>query len=148
MSEGHAKADESQVPGHRPVVPRGKGSQDRTVCPSGKDMHPGNATSTKVGKPSLLAGPSQEPARQTTTQSESSMNSKTEDSHAPIHMSIAKKPDKGKATIKDIESSEEEEITCKGIHPKGTVNTMVSFHSQPCDSEEDLEVDSRQVHSD
>ncbi|KAJ6730104.1 GLYCINE-RICH CELL WALL STRUCTURAL PROTEIN 1.8-LIKE [Salix viminalis] len=148
MSEGHAKADESQVPGHRPVVPRGKGSQDRTVCPSGKDMHPGNATSTKVGKPSLLAGPSQEPARQTRSQSESSMNSKTEDSHAPIYVSIAKKPDKGKATIKDIESSEEEEITGKGIHPKGMVNTMASFHSQPCDSEEDLEVDSRQVHSD
>ncbi|KAJ6360261.1 hypothetical protein OIU77_004295 [Salix suchowensis] len=90
MSEGHAKADKSQVLGQRPVAPRGKGSQDRTVCPSGK----------------------------------------------------------GKATIKDIESSEGEEINGKGIHPKGTINTMASFHSQSCDSEEDFEVDSRQVHSD
>ncbi|KAJ6416410.1 hypothetical protein OIU84_002295 [Salix udensis] len=76
------------------------------------------------------------------------MNSKTEESHVPIRVSIAKKPDKGKAAIKDIESSEGEEITGKGIHPKGTVNTMASLHSQPCDSEEDFEVDSRQVHSD
>uniref|UniRef100_A0A6N2NHV3 Uncharacterized protein n=1 Tax=Salix viminalis TaxID=40686 RepID=A0A6N2NHV3_SALVM len=116
-SEGHAKADETQVSGHHPVAPRGKSSHDRTVCPSGKDMHPGHATSTK-------------------------------ESHTPIRVSIAKKPDKGKAAIKDIESSEGEEITGKGIHPKGTVNTMASLHSQPCDSEEDFEVDSRQVHSD
>ncbi|KAJ6725290.1 hypothetical protein OIU85_023140 [Salix viminalis] len=147
-SEGHAKADETQVSGHHPVAPRGKSSHDRTVCPSGKDMHPGHATSTKVGKAPLLAGPSQELARQTRTQSESSMNSKPEESHTPIRVSIAKKPDKGKAAIKDIESSEGEEITGKGIHPKGTVNTMASLHSQPCDSEEDFEVDSRQVHSD
>ncbi|KAJ6414414.1 hypothetical protein OIU84_003417 [Salix udensis] len=141
LSERHAAAGTSQVSNQRSVASRGK---DKMVGPSSKDMQPSNATS----EPTHITGPSQEPTKQAKTQSESSMSSRTEACRVPIQGDLAKKPDKGKAIIKDLESSEGDESSGKGTLPKGKAKTMASYNDQPCDSEEDLEVDSRQVHSD
>ncbi|KAJ6763576.1 hypothetical protein OIU79_024179 [Salix purpurea] len=141
LSERHAAVGTSQVSSQRSVASRGK---DKMVGPSSKDMQPGNATS----KPTQISGHSQEPTKQAKTLVESSMSSRTEASRDPIQDGIAKKPDKGKATINDLESSEGDESSGKGILPKGKAKTMAAYNDQPCVSEEDLEVDSRQVQND
>ncbi|KAJ6762885.1 hypothetical protein OIU79_023600 [Salix purpurea] len=169
LSERHAAADMFQISNQRSVESRGK---DKLVGPSCKEMQPGKASS----KPTLFAGPSQEPTKPAKTQSESSkteasreqipdgiakkpikqakahsessMSSRPEASHEPTQAGLPKKPDKGKATFHGLESSEGAESSGKGILPKGNATTMASYIDQPCDSEEDLEVDSRQAHSD
>ncbi|KAJ6287638.1 hypothetical protein OIU78_001695 [Salix suchowensis] len=164
MSEGHAAAGESQGTSQRSVASRVK---DKILCPpttGGKPTHPTGpsheATGGKLslrtgpsqeatgGKLTHRTGPSQEPTKQTKTPSENSSSSRAEASREPIQVSIAKNPDKGKEAIKDLESSEGDDISGKGILPKGKINTMATYNGQPSESEEDFEVDSSQVQSD